>query len=87
MTTLDKELRMARERRGFTQAQIAQALKVKRPIVTMYENGKCTPPLAVLVKLENVLGVTDGKLILASTHADLAMEIARALQKRVSNAN
>jgi transcriptional regulator with XRE-family HTH domain len=38
-TTIGKRLREARESRGFSQAQVAEAMNLLRPAVSMLENG------------------------------------------------
>lgn len=80
---LNQKLREARERSGKTQAQIANSLRVSREVITQYETGT-TPSLARLLQLEVIFGMQSGELILASTHADLALKVARALQKRIN---
>ena len=50
-------LRELRTRRGLTQEQVAEALRVSGAAVSKWENGKCLPDLTKLEALAEVLGV------------------------------
>lgn len=50
-------LRELRTRRGLTQEQVAEALRVSGAAVSKWENGKCLPDLTKLETLAEVLGV------------------------------
>lgn len=50
-------LRDLRTRRGLTQEQVAEALRVSGAAVSKWENGKCLPDLTKLETLAEVLGV------------------------------
>ena len=50
-------LRDLRTRRGLTQEQVAEALRVSGAAVSKWENGKCLPDLTKLEALAEVLGV------------------------------
>lgn len=52
-----------REAKKMTQAELAAKAKVTRPYVTMIENGRKEPSLAVLRRLAKALGVPVAELI------------------------
>lgn len=76
-----ERLRMIREKRGLSQAQLADAIGIKRPSYTTYEVGTSRPPLDKLfliaqtlsVSTDFLLGLTDnnGK-VEASSYGDFA---------------
>ena len=56
MTELGNRLRDAREARGWTQAQLAEAIQVSRKTVNTVENGVFTPSTTIALKLAKALG-------------------------------
>jgi transcriptional regulator with XRE-family HTH domain len=64
MTPLMVEIKPLRERKGWTQAQLAQRAGVTRATVNRIENGRPRSiDLDVLEKLGKALGVSPGLLI------------------------
>ena len=64
MTPLVVEIRTLRERRGWTQAELAERADVTRATVNRLENGRPQSiDLKVLEKLGKALGVSPGLLI------------------------
>ena len=57
-------LRGIREKRGLTQQQLADALRIHRPTITQYESGSVFPEGERLAKLASVLEVSLDELIL-----------------------
>lgn len=57
-------LREIRERRGMTQQQLADALKIHRPRITQYETGVVVPEGETLAAIAAVLEVSLDELIL-----------------------
>ena len=53
---LDNSLRPAREARGWTQAQLADAIGVSRKTVNTVENGVFVPSTVIALKLAQALG-------------------------------
>lgn len=56
-------LRMARERKGLTQSQLADKINVSAVLVNRFEAGMSVPNLILGVKLAKVLGVTCEELV------------------------
>ena len=56
MTELGNRLRDAREAKGWTQAQLAEAIQVSRKTVNTVENGVFTPSTTIALKLAKALG-------------------------------
>lgn len=54
--TLTNRLREAREARGLTQAQLAEAIGVSRKTINTVENGIYVPSTVIALKLAAVLG-------------------------------
>ncbi len=53
---LDNTLRAAREGKGWTQAQLADAIGVSRKTVNTVENGVFVPSTVIALKLAQALG-------------------------------
>lgn len=53
---LDNTLRTAREGKGWTQAQLADAIGVSRKTVNTVENGVFVPSTIIALKLAQALG-------------------------------
>ncbi|MBB3860142.1 putative transcriptional regulator [Novosphingobium hassiacum] len=53
---LDNTLRAAREGKGWTQAQLADAIGVSRKTVNTVENGVFVPSTIIALKLAQALG-------------------------------
>ncbi len=53
---LENSLRAAREARGWTQAQLADAIGVSRKTVNTVENGVFVPSTLIALKLAQALG-------------------------------
>ena len=56
MIELGNRLRDAREAKGWTQAQLAEAIQVSRKTVNTVENGVFTPSTTIALKLARALG-------------------------------
>lgn len=54
--TLENTIRRYREERGWTQAQLAQAMGVSRKTVNTVENGVFQPSVVVALKFAAALG-------------------------------
>lgn len=54
--TLSNSLREAREAKGWTQAQLAEAIGVSRKTVNTVENGVFVPSTLIALKLAAALG-------------------------------
>lgn len=57
-----QRVRMLRERRGKTQAQLAERIGVTEQYIGMIERGRSSPSFAVIQKLCHALGVTAARL-------------------------
>ena len=60
---LAANLARLRKQHRYTQQQLAGMVGVKRALVGAWEEGRCTPRLAQLVKLRRVFGVSLDELI------------------------
>lgn len=56
-------IRMLRERRQYTQKELADILAVSDKTISKWENGRGYPDIAILVPLANALGVNIAELI------------------------
>jgi len=56
VTELGNRLRDAREAKGWTQAQLAEAIQVSRKTVNTVENGVFVPSTTIALKLARALG-------------------------------
>jgi len=64
-TTLGSAIRDARERRGWTQAQLAGALGKDPKTVRNWESGRTAMPRGIIAAIEDVLGISlrgDGEM-------------------------
>lgn len=82
-------IREARERRGLTQAALAEKLGVNGVTLSGYETGKHDPKSDTLVKIAQICGVSvdfllDREKPAPKTVSDKAMELARAYDKMSS---
>lgn len=57
MQVFQKRLREAREERDYTQEDVGNGIYVSKQEVCLYEKGKRTPPIDVMIKLANFLEV------------------------------
>lgn len=55
-----KEYRIAK---SITQEQLAEKVEVSRENISRYETGNRNPPISVLVRIANVLGVSIDDLV------------------------
>jgi len=55
-SSLAKNIQKARTAKGWTQAQLAQAINEKPQVVNQYESGKAIPNGQIINKMERVLG-------------------------------
>ncbi len=60
---LYEKLRDARKRKEITQEQLAEALGVRRAVISKYETGVIEPSISQLKKMAVVLGVTVSDLL------------------------
>lgn len=58
MPELANELRPAREAKGWTQAQLAEAIGVSRKTINTVENGVFIPSTVIALKLARALDAT-----------------------------
>ncbi|MBT1073967.1 helix-turn-helix domain-containing protein [Geobacter grbiciae] len=71
---LGKRIRACREALGINQRDLAAALDVKPPTITMYESGTRSPSNAVLVAMAKRLGTTTDYLLGASDQRDIFVD-------------
>lgn len=62
---INANLRHLRKTNGYTQAQLAEKLDIKRSLIGAYEEGRAEPKLVTLVKIARLFGVTLDALITA----------------------
>jgi len=58
-------IRYLRKEAGYTQAQLAEKLEIKRSLVGAYEEGRAEPKLSTLVNIAGLFGITLDSLITA----------------------
>ena len=69
MDTLSARIRTARERHGWTQAELGQRADMAAAAVSHFENGVRQPSLESLVRLADALDVSTDELLGRLTHA------------------
>ncbi len=57
MVVFQKRLKEARKQRSLTQESLGKAIYVSKQEVCLYESGKRTPPIDVLIRIANFLEV------------------------------
>lgn len=57
-------LKRLREKKGLTQAELAERADVSQPMITLYEKNRKTPTVIVGVDLAKALDTTCEKLVL-----------------------
>jgi putative transcription factor len=62
-TNFKIELQKARQKKGWTQKQLAAACNLQPAIINTYESGKAVPDPSVINKLNRILGVKLPKII------------------------
>ncbi|MCC9165533.1 XRE family transcriptional regulator [Pontibacter harenae] len=63
MQTVTTNLRFLRKNAGYTQAQLAERLDIKRSLVGAYEEGRAEPKLSTLVNIAQLFNVSLDSLI------------------------
>ncbi len=63
MTIISDNIRYLRKERGYTQAQFAEKMDIKRSLVGAYEEGRADPRLNNLIKIAEVFSVEVDTLI------------------------
>lgn len=63
---MERMIRQERISRGWTQEQVANAANITPEALSMIEAGKRNPSYPVLVKLENLFGMTHRELFAAA---------------------
>lgn len=61
--SLGDNIKLAREKHGYTQAEFADMIGVKQPTFSQYETSAKTPNMIMGVKIANLLGTTSEKLV------------------------
>ncbi len=61
--TFQKNLKIARTRREFTQAEAAQELGISRVNITNYETGRTEPDIETLGKIIDLYGINPSWLL------------------------
>jgi len=56
--SFESRLLEIRKKRGFSQAELADLLNTKPPVIGRYERGEATPSVEVGLRLAKVLGVS-----------------------------
>jgi transcriptional regulator with XRE-family HTH domain len=63
MPTFAEQLRNYRKTKGVTQAVLAEALGLNRPVIGAYEEGRAEPKLEVLMRMSEYFGISVDQLI------------------------
>jgi transcriptional regulator with XRE-family HTH domain len=62
---VDRNLKVLRKKSGYTQAQLAEKLGIKRSLIGAYEEGRAEPKLSTLVNIARLFAVSLDHLITA----------------------
>lgn len=62
-SSIGKNLRILREKCGYTQQQLANVLNIDRSTYSYYESGKTTPDISSLVLLSQVFSISLADLL------------------------
>mgnify|MGYP000982841081 FL=1 len=68
-------LKIARELKGYTQAQAADLIGVSTDTLSNYERGKSYPDIPTLRKIEEVYGVPYDRIIFLPLDYDLTVKL------------
>ena len=79
---LGARMAMLRWERGLSQMQLAQRLHISASAVGMYEQGRRSPSLQLVVQLAKELGVTTDYLLTGQTHLQSEVPSREAEEKR-----
>ena len=60
---VDQNLKILRKKQGYTQAQLAEKLGVKRSLIGAYEEGRAEPKLSTLVNIARLFDISLDQLI------------------------
>lgn len=60
---VDNNLKFLRKKSGFTQAQLAEKLNIKRSLIGAYEEGRAEPKLSTLVNMARLFDVSLDQLV------------------------
>ncbi|WP_242928958.1 XRE family transcriptional regulator [Pontibacter vulgaris] len=63
MEKVTSNIRYLRKKNGYTQAQLAEKLDIKRSLVGAYEEGRAEPKLSTLVNIAQLFNITLDELI------------------------
>jgi len=63
----DMTLKQAREEKGLSQAELADAVGLKQSTISQYENGSRKPSLVKAKRLSNILGISLDEFFCLST--------------------
>ncbi|MBR5900254.1 MAG: helix-turn-helix transcriptional regulator [Clostridia bacterium] len=77
-----KYLKEKRQERNLTQKQLADELFVSESAVSKWERGVAHPDISLLLKLSELLGITEHELLTASTDTQLRKEKIQAKRWR-----
>ena len=69
-----------RKQRGFSQAELADLLTTRAPVIGRYERGEATPSVEVASRLAKILGVSLDYLV-----GNTELELDQATLKRVED--
>lgn len=76
-------LRYLRKKAGYTQAQLAEKLDIKRSLVGAYEEGRAEPKLSTLVNIAKLFSITLDELITADLATTSGKTVANATDSRL----
>jgi len=69
--TAAKVIKDARRYGNISQVRLAQLLNISQPLVSSWECGKVTPGIDDVARIEQVLGVPEGSLLMDIAYPDL----------------
>lgn len=82
---LSETLKELREKCGYTQQDLANALKIDRSTYTYYETGKTSPSINTVVKLAQIFNVSYS--VLLDSNSDIAAEPKTPYKRKRSSEN
>ena len=85
ITDLGYRLRILRERKKFTQEQVAKRLNVTKASISNYENNLNTPPIDAIVKLALLFNVSTDYILGLDNKKRLLIDFVTPEQEEILN--
>jgi transcriptional regulator with XRE-family HTH domain len=80
---LGKTIRILREAKGLTLAEVVRQAKISKPFLSLIENGHRDPSLAVIRRIASVLDVPAEALVLMGMKSSSSLESSDLLTNQI----